>query len=198
MAGTSSLELYVSYPTLRAGDMESDDETPTNRGGLYLGPVRRPLNADSEFFDAGNINRALLCKINVFAVISGGGDAMDFHDQRQTFKCMFHGCSSTFSSLERVGVGWSSCVGEMQVFRVLDYTGGSSSIPTAVLVANLQEQWKCSPIQPPYKIPPFRPFPHGRGGFFKMDLLLKARERYYIVIYVCYSAQAASARCTTL
>eukprot|EP00903_Cladosiphon_okamuranus_P008012 g7729.t1 len=81
--------------------MESDDEMPTNPGGLYLGPVRRPRKADSEFFDAGNINRALLCKINVFAIISEGGDAMDFDDQPQTFECMFHGCSSRFSSLQR-------------------------------------------------------------------------------------------------
>lgn len=87
------------------GDMESDDETPANPGSLYLGPVQRPLSADSEFFDAGNLNRALLCKINVFAIISGGGDAMDFDDRQQTYECMFHGCSSTFSSLQRVSLG---------------------------------------------------------------------------------------------
>ncbi|CAM9366611.1 unnamed protein product, partial [Pylaiella littoralis] len=71
--------------------------------GLYHGPVRRPLSADSEFFDAGNTARALLCKISVFALISGGDcDSMDFEDhQQQHYECMFRDCPATFSSLAR-------------------------------------------------------------------------------------------------
>lgn len=79
--------------------------------GLYLGPVRRPLSADSEFFDAGNTARALLCKISVFALISGGDcDSMDFEDhQQQHYECMFRDCPATFSSLARVSLDWLLC-----------------------------------------------------------------------------------------
>lgn len=78
----------------------------TNAGPLYPGPIRRPLSPDAEFFDEGNTNRALLCKINVFAIIARGGefDEMDILDQQdqQRYECMFQGCTATFSSMKRV------------------------------------------------------------------------------------------------
>ncbi|CAN0103124.1 unnamed protein product [Ectocarpus sp. 12 AP-2014] len=70
-------------------------------GGLYLGPVLRPLSSDSEFFDEGNTNRALLCKLNVFAIMSGGADAMDLHEDQHQYECMFQDCTAIFSSLKR-------------------------------------------------------------------------------------------------
>ncbi|CAM9175380.1 unnamed protein product, partial [Hapterophycus canaliculatus] len=82
-----------------------DTETATNSGPLYLGPVRRKLSSDAEFFDEGNTNRALLCKINVFAIIARGGevDEMDILGQQdqQRYECMFQDCTASFSSLKR-------------------------------------------------------------------------------------------------
>ncbi|CAM9431648.1 unnamed protein product [Ectocarpus sp. 6 AP-2014] len=77
------------------------DADRCSTGGLYLGPVLRPLSSDSEFFDEGNTNRALLCKLNVFAIMSGGADAMDLHEDQHQFECMFQDCTATFSSLKR-------------------------------------------------------------------------------------------------
>lgn len=78
----------------------------TNPGGLFLGPVRRPLKADSDFFVAGNTNRELLCKISVFSIISAGCDAMDLAEHEQSYECMFQGCPATFSSFQRVSLDW--------------------------------------------------------------------------------------------
>ncbi|CAM9296786.1 unnamed protein product [Scytosiphon promiscuus] len=82
-----------------------DDGTSVHSSPLYLGPVRRPLSPDAEFFDEGNTNRALLCKINVFAIIARGGesDEMDVLDKQnqQRYDCMFQDCAASFSSLKR-------------------------------------------------------------------------------------------------
>ncbi|CAM9848487.1 unnamed protein product, partial [Ectocarpus fasciculatus] len=77
------------------------DADSRDTGGLYLGPVLRPLSSDSEFFDEGNTNRALLCKLNVFAIMSGGANAMDFHEHGHQYECMIQDCTATFSSLKR-------------------------------------------------------------------------------------------------
>lgn len=106
----ASTRKSAKLPATHMEDKENDHETSSFPAGLYLGPVPRPLNAENEFFDAGNINRALLCKINVFAIISGGGDAMDFEDQQQSYECMFQGCNSSFPSLRRVSLYWFSHV----------------------------------------------------------------------------------------
>ncbi|CAM9102580.1 unnamed protein product [Ectocarpus sp. 13 AM-2016] len=77
------------------------DADRRSTGGLYVGPVLRPLSSDSEFFDEGNTNRALLCKLNVFAIMSLGADAMDLHEDQHQYECMFQDCTATFSSLKR-------------------------------------------------------------------------------------------------
>ncbi len=88
-----------------APQMDNGEMSP-NPGGLFLGPVRRPLRADSEFFVAGNTNRELFCKISVFSIMSGGGghDAMDLAEHQQSYACVFQGCSATFSSFQRVSL----------------------------------------------------------------------------------------------
>lgn len=80
--------------------------------GMLSGPVKRPLSPDDEFFDAGNIQRAVLCKMSVFSLESGcnyhamsdGED--DSYLGTRSYQCRFNGCTSTFSSLAKVS---SSC-----------------------------------------------------------------------------------------
>ena len=76
--------------------------------GMYLGPVRRRLDADDDFFEAGNVQRALLCKLSVFRQEEEeeDGTAMmaAFEDDQPRHECMFQGCGAYFSSLKRVSV----------------------------------------------------------------------------------------------
>lgn len=99
-----------SRPVICATDSVGGEMT-SNSGGLFLGPVRRPLKADSDFFVAGNTNRELLCKISVFSIMIGGGggcDAMDLAEHQQSYACMFQDCSATFSSFQRVSLDRSA------------------------------------------------------------------------------------------
>lgn len=77
--------------------------------GIFSGPVRRRLSPEDEFFYDGNVQRALLCKISVFALLEQGrrdeGDLVDIgaeEDKQPAHSCTFPNCSATFSSLKRV------------------------------------------------------------------------------------------------
>lgn len=80
--------------------------------GVYMGPVRRPRNADDAFFDAGNVQRALLCKMSVFALERGrdAEEMMDlFEDDQPRYECKFQGCNAMFSSMKRVSATQLLC-----------------------------------------------------------------------------------------
>lgn len=85
------------------------EEGVAPEGGLFSGPVRRRLSPDDDFFDAGNIQRAVLCKMSVFSLEGGdGGDMMDqdsatYLDGR-SYNCRFNKCRATFSSLAKVSL----------------------------------------------------------------------------------------------
>lgn len=77
--------------------------------GIFSGPVRRRLSPEDEFFDDGNVQRALLCKISVFALLEQGqrdekdtADRGTEEDNQPVHKCTFPNCAATFSSLKRV------------------------------------------------------------------------------------------------
>lgn len=76
-------------------------------GGIFVGPVRRRLSPDDEFFDLGNVQsyRALKSKMSVFALACGSeemGWNDDLHLHERSYECMFEGCIAKFSSLSRV------------------------------------------------------------------------------------------------
>lgn len=80
--------------------------------GVFSGAIKRKLLPDDEFFDAGNIQRAVLSKMSVFSLESGCNDGAmtdgeeDSYLNTVYYQCRFNGCKSTFSSLVKVG---SSC-----------------------------------------------------------------------------------------
>lgn len=77
--------------------------------GVYQGPVKRPRSADDDFFDAGNVQRALLCKLSVYSVEDDS--FMMLEDDRLAYECMFKDCNAKFSSLRRVsGVCAGQCL----------------------------------------------------------------------------------------
>lgn len=87
---------------------------------MYVGPVRRRLGADDDFFEAGNVQRALLCKLSVFrqdeeedstAMMSA------FEDDHPRYECMFQDCGAKFSSLKRVRVGVSLVLSVVPIFH---------------------------------------------------------------------------------
>ena len=78
---------------------------------MYVGPVRRRLGADDDFFEAGNVQRALLCKLSVFRQEEeeeeeeeeeDGTVMATSTDNRPRYECMFQDCNAKFSSLKRV------------------------------------------------------------------------------------------------
>lgn len=94
--------------------------------GMYVGPVRRRLGADDAFFEAGNVQRALLCKLSVFrqeeeedstAMMSA------FEDDQPRYECMFQDCGAKFSSLKRVRVGVSFALSVVPIFHSLCHSG---------------------------------------------------------------------------
>lgn len=91
--------------------LEEEREDLVALVGVLSGPVRRRLKPDDEFFDAGNVQRALLCKVSVFAVEfrsawddnnDEAGMQLEEEFLQRSYECMFKGCPSTFSSLSRV------------------------------------------------------------------------------------------------
>ena len=77
--------------------------------GVFSGPVRRRLSPDDEFFEEGNVQRALLSKMSVFALLEereqredGLEDMETFGGHQTAYECTFHDCSTVFSSLKRV------------------------------------------------------------------------------------------------
>lgn len=74
---------------------------------MYTGAVRRRLGADDDFFEAGNLQRALLCKLSVYREEEEEED-IALGESQLRYECMFQGCGARFSSLKRVSA--LSCV----------------------------------------------------------------------------------------
>lgn len=95
--------------------------------GIFSGPVRRRLSPEDEFFDDGNVQRALLCKISVFVLLEQGRrgeeDTVNIgaeEDNQPVHKCTFPNCSATFSSLKRVRSSFGRENSKRHVFPSLE------------------------------------------------------------------------------
>jgi hypothetical protein len=68
--------------------------------GLHIAPFKTRRNPGDPFFDAGNVARALLCKLSVF-FSEDEALASSNITSRATFTCGVGGCAAEFSNTSR-------------------------------------------------------------------------------------------------